>query len=170
MRLQLNKVGQFRGVFHCRTTVVKAQGLWALWSSLTPFAMHLTIQYTHNGLHCCTAGYILEPIHRKFRECRSNHGWFWNWCPIISLDYNSMWNHTIGMWQIYFSLSFMFLPLIDLLALNVALLFHWEVDLIVLGNSILYCNKGHSLDSRGNWQEKPSLFIKFLCFMSCKLT
>ncbi|XP_057867567.2 mitochondrial succinate-fumarate transporter 1 [Cryptomeria japonica] len=45
-RLQLDRVGQYRGIAHCGTTIAKTEGVRALWKGLTPFATHLTLKYT----------------------------------------------------------------------------------------------------------------------------
>uniref|UniRef100_A0A0D6R083 Mitochondrial succinate-fumarate transporter 1-like n=1 Tax=Araucaria cunninghamii TaxID=56994 RepID=A0A0D6R083_ARACU len=45
-RLQLDRVGQYRGILHCGTTIAKKEGVRALWKGLTPFATHLTLKYT----------------------------------------------------------------------------------------------------------------------------
>ena len=45
-RLQLDRVGHYRGILHCGTTIAKTEGLRALWKGLTPFATHLTLKYT----------------------------------------------------------------------------------------------------------------------------
>ncbi|KAJ0979371.1 hypothetical protein J5N97_014845 [Dioscorea zingiberensis] len=44
-RLQLDRTGQYRGILHCGTTVVRTEGVRALWKGLTPFATHLTLKY-----------------------------------------------------------------------------------------------------------------------------
>ncbi|EPS69267.1 hypothetical protein M569_05501 [Genlisea aurea] len=44
-RLQLDRSGAYRGIFHCGGTVVRAEGVRALWKGLTPFATHLTLKY-----------------------------------------------------------------------------------------------------------------------------
>lgn len=45
-RLQLDRSGNYKGIFHCGTTVAKTEGVRALWKGLTPFATHLTLKYT----------------------------------------------------------------------------------------------------------------------------
>ncbi|KAL8089746.1 mitochondrial succinate-fumarate transporter 1 [Apium graveolens] len=44
-RLQLDRSGSYKGIIHCGTTVVKTEGVRALWKGLTPFATHLTLKY-----------------------------------------------------------------------------------------------------------------------------
>ncbi|KAF2938749.1 hypothetical protein DAI22_03g140500 [Oryza sativa Japonica Group] len=44
-RLQLDRSGAYRGIAHCGTTVVRSEGVRALWKGLTPFATHLTLKY-----------------------------------------------------------------------------------------------------------------------------
>lgn len=44
-RLQLDRVGKYSGIYNCGTTVIKEEGLRALWKGLTPFATHLTLKY-----------------------------------------------------------------------------------------------------------------------------
>ena len=45
-RLQLDRSGNYKGIVHCGTTIVRTEGLRALWKGLTPFATHLTLKYT----------------------------------------------------------------------------------------------------------------------------
>lgn len=45
-RLQLDRVGHYRGILHCGTTIASTEGVRALWKGLTPFATHLTLKYT----------------------------------------------------------------------------------------------------------------------------
>jgi solute carrier family 25 citrate transporter 1 len=45
-RLQLDHAKQYKGIVHCGSTVVKTEGVRALWKGLTPFATHLTLKYT----------------------------------------------------------------------------------------------------------------------------
>ncbi|XP_010423946.1 PREDICTED: mitochondrial succinate-fumarate transporter 1-like [Camelina sativa] len=45
-RLQLDRVGAYKGIAHCGSTVVRTEGVRALWKGLTPFATHLTLKYT----------------------------------------------------------------------------------------------------------------------------
>lgn len=45
-RLQLDHAKLYKGIWHCGTTVVKQEGVRALWKGLTPFATHLTLKYT----------------------------------------------------------------------------------------------------------------------------
>lgn len=45
-RLQLDRAKQYKGILHCASTIVKEEGLRALWKGLTPFATHLTLKYT----------------------------------------------------------------------------------------------------------------------------
>ncbi|XP_008789132.2 mitochondrial succinate-fumarate transporter 1 [Phoenix dactylifera] len=44
-RLQLDRSGNYRGIAHCGATVVRTEGVRALWKGLTPFATHLTLKY-----------------------------------------------------------------------------------------------------------------------------
>lgn len=44
-RLQLDRSGTYKGIFHCGATVAKTEGVRALWKGLTPFATHLTLKY-----------------------------------------------------------------------------------------------------------------------------
>ncbi|XP_047330870.1 mitochondrial succinate-fumarate transporter 1 [Impatiens glandulifera] len=44
-RLQLDRAGAYKGIAHCGTTVVRTEGVRALWKGLTPFATHLTLKY-----------------------------------------------------------------------------------------------------------------------------
>ncbi|KAF5476292.1 hypothetical protein F2P56_008023 [Juglans regia] len=44
-RLQLDRSGTYKGIIHCGTTIVRTEGVRALWKGLTPFAMHLTLKY-----------------------------------------------------------------------------------------------------------------------------
>ncbi|KAI7999022.1 Mitochondrial succinate-fumarate transporter 1 [Camellia lanceoleosa] len=44
-RLQLDRSGAYKGIFHCGTTIVRTEGVRALWKGLTPFATHLTLKY-----------------------------------------------------------------------------------------------------------------------------
>ncbi|XP_071702877.1 mitochondrial succinate-fumarate transporter 1-like [Rutidosis leptorrhynchoides] len=44
-RLQLDRVGAYKGIIHCGSTTVKTEGVRALWKGLTPFATHLTLKY-----------------------------------------------------------------------------------------------------------------------------
>lgn len=45
-RLQLDRGGAYKGIAHCGSTVVRTEGVRALWKGLTPFATHLTLKYT----------------------------------------------------------------------------------------------------------------------------
>ncbi|KAI4338922.1 hypothetical protein MLD38_023927 [Melastoma candidum] len=45
-RLQLDKEGAYKGILHCGRTIVRTEGVRALWKGLTPFATHLTLKYT----------------------------------------------------------------------------------------------------------------------------
>jgi hypothetical protein len=42
----LDHAKAYKGIWHCGTTVVKQEGVRALWKGLTPFATHLTLKYT----------------------------------------------------------------------------------------------------------------------------
>ncbi|KAF5773700.1 putative mitochondrial carrier protein [Helianthus annuus] len=44
-RLQLDRTGTYKGIFHCGSTTVKTEGVRAMWKGLTPFATHLTLKY-----------------------------------------------------------------------------------------------------------------------------
>lgn len=44
-RLQLDKTGQYKGIYDCGRKVVNEEGVRALWKGLTPFATHLTLKY-----------------------------------------------------------------------------------------------------------------------------
>ncbi|CAL5422784.1 unnamed protein product [Camellia sinensis] len=44
-RLQLDRSGAYKGIVHCGTTIVRTEGVRALWKGLTPFATHLTLKY-----------------------------------------------------------------------------------------------------------------------------
>lgn len=44
-RLQLDRSGAYKGIFHCGSTTIKNEGVRALWKGLTPFATHLTLKY-----------------------------------------------------------------------------------------------------------------------------
>ncbi|KAJ6968935.1 hypothetical protein D5086_029642 [Populus alba] len=45
-RLQLDRSGNYKGIIHCGSTIVRTEGVRALWKGLTPFATHLTLKYT----------------------------------------------------------------------------------------------------------------------------
>lgn len=45
-RLQLDPRKEYRGIWHCGTSIVEREGVRALWKGLTPFATHLTLKYT----------------------------------------------------------------------------------------------------------------------------
>jgi solute carrier family 25 citrate transporter 1 len=44
-RLQLDKSGKYKGMFHCLRTVAAEEGAMALYKGLTPFVTHLTLKY-----------------------------------------------------------------------------------------------------------------------------
>ncbi|KAL3510193.1 hypothetical protein ACH5RR_029594 [Cinchona calisaya] len=44
-RLQLDRSGHYKGIAHCGSTIVRNEGVRALWKGLTPFATHLTLKY-----------------------------------------------------------------------------------------------------------------------------
>lgn len=44
-RLQLDNAGKYKGIFNCGQTIVREEGVKALWKGLTPFATHLTLKY-----------------------------------------------------------------------------------------------------------------------------
>ncbi|KAF3772194.1 Mitochondrial succinate-fumarate transporter 1 [Nymphaea thermarum] len=45
-RLQLDRSGSYQGIAHCGRTIIRSEGVRALWKGLTPFATHLTLKYT----------------------------------------------------------------------------------------------------------------------------
>lgn len=45
-RLQLDRSGNYKGIVHCGSTIVRNEGPRALWKGLTPFATHLTLKYS----------------------------------------------------------------------------------------------------------------------------
>lgn len=45
-RLQLDRAKQYKGILHCGRTIVRDEGVRALWKGLTPFSTHLTLKYT----------------------------------------------------------------------------------------------------------------------------
>lgn len=44
-RLQLDKVGKYKGIYHCGSTIAAEEGVKALWKGVVPFATHLTFKY-----------------------------------------------------------------------------------------------------------------------------
>ncbi|KAK6943154.1 Mitochondrial substrate/solute carrier [Dillenia turbinata] len=44
-RLQLDRSGAYKGIVHCGSTIIRTEGVRALWKGLTPFATHLTLKY-----------------------------------------------------------------------------------------------------------------------------
>jgi len=44
-RLQLDKTGKYKGMFHCLRTIAQEEGFSALYKGLTPFITHLTLKY-----------------------------------------------------------------------------------------------------------------------------
>lgn len=44
-RLQLDRTGSYKGIIHCGNTIIRTEGVRALWKGLTPFATHLTLKY-----------------------------------------------------------------------------------------------------------------------------
>lgn len=44
-QLQLDRSGTYKGIIHCGATIVRTEGVRALWKGLTPFATHLTLKY-----------------------------------------------------------------------------------------------------------------------------
>lgn len=44
-RLQLDKIGKYHGIYHCGSTIIKEEGVGALWKGVVPFATHLTGKY-----------------------------------------------------------------------------------------------------------------------------
>ncbi|XP_042052024.1 mitochondrial succinate-fumarate transporter 1-like [Salvia splendens] len=44
-RLQLDRTGSYKGILHCGSTIVRNEGVRALWKGLTPFSTHLTLKY-----------------------------------------------------------------------------------------------------------------------------
>lgn len=43
-RLQLDKTGAYRGIWHCGRSIATSEGLVSLWKGLAPFATHLTLK------------------------------------------------------------------------------------------------------------------------------
>ena len=39
------QISTFTGIYHCGETIIKEEGVRALWKGLTPFAVHLTLKY-----------------------------------------------------------------------------------------------------------------------------
>lgn len=44
-RLQLDKVGKYKGIIHCGSTIIKEESVGSLWKGVAPFATHLTFKY-----------------------------------------------------------------------------------------------------------------------------
>ncbi|KAF0692519.1 Aste57867_16413 [Aphanomyces stellatus] len=44
-RLQLDRTGMYKGMWHCGKTIYETEGGLALYKGLTPFVMHLTLKY-----------------------------------------------------------------------------------------------------------------------------
>mmetsp|Transcript_23908 Transcript_23908/g.32884 ORF Transcript_23908/g.32884 Transcript_23908/m.32884 type:complete len:320 (-) Transcript_23908:131-1090(-) len=44
-RIQLDSVGKYKGIANCGNTIIREEGVKALWKGLTPFATHLTLKY-----------------------------------------------------------------------------------------------------------------------------
>ncbi|XP_057805441.1 mitochondrial succinate-fumarate transporter 1 [Salvia miltiorrhiza] len=44
-RLQLDRTGSYKGIANCGTTIIRNEGVRALWKGLTPFSTHLTLKY-----------------------------------------------------------------------------------------------------------------------------
>ncbi|GAX83743.1 hypothetical protein CEUSTIGMA_g11168.t1 [Chlamydomonas eustigma] len=44
-RIQLDKVGKYKGIVQTGQTIIKEEGVRSLWKGLTPFATHLTLKY-----------------------------------------------------------------------------------------------------------------------------
>ena len=44
-RLQLDRVGQYRGILNCGSTIVRQEGVEALWKGVVPFTTHLMMKY-----------------------------------------------------------------------------------------------------------------------------
>jgi solute carrier family 25 citrate transporter 1 len=77
MRLQLDKVGKYKGFFHYDTIVVKPEGVRALWSGLTPFVMHLTTKYSlRMGSNSMLQGAFLDPFIGNPRNSSRVMGFF----------------------------------------------------------------------------------------------
>lgn len=44
-RLQLDKSKQYHGIRHCGETIIRTEGVAALWKGVIPFSTHLTFKY-----------------------------------------------------------------------------------------------------------------------------
>lgn len=44
-RLQLDKTNQYNGIRHCGQTIIRTEGVAALWKGVIPFSTHLTFKY-----------------------------------------------------------------------------------------------------------------------------
>jgi solute carrier family 25 (mitochondrial citrate transporter), member 1 len=44
-RLQLDKAKQYNGIAHCGQTIMRTEGVRALWKGVVPFSTHLTFKY-----------------------------------------------------------------------------------------------------------------------------
>lgn len=44
-RLQLDKTKQYKGIAHCGQTIMRTEGVAALWKGVIPFSTHLTFKY-----------------------------------------------------------------------------------------------------------------------------
>lgn len=70
-RLQLDRSGNYKGIVHCGATIVRSEGVRALWKGLTPFATHLTLKYTlRMGSNAALQSVFKDPETGKI----SNHG------------------------------------------------------------------------------------------------
>lgn len=70
-RLQLDRSGAYKGIMHCGGTVVRTEGVRALWKGLTPFATHLTLKYT---LRMGSNALLQSPFKDPTTGHISNHG------------------------------------------------------------------------------------------------
>ncbi|KAF7144898.1 hypothetical protein RHSIM_Rhsim04G0103700 [Rhododendron simsii] len=65
-RLQLDRSCSYRGIIHCGATIVRTEGVRALWKGLTPFATHLTLRMGSNA--------VIQAAFRDPRTGELNHG------------------------------------------------------------------------------------------------
>ncbi|KAK7278383.1 hypothetical protein RJT34_23411 [Clitoria ternatea] len=70
-RLQLDRLGNYKGIVHCGTTIAQAEGMRALWKGLTPFATHLTLKYALR----MGSNAVLQSVFKDLETGKvSNHG------------------------------------------------------------------------------------------------
>ena len=56
------------GIYHCGETIIKEEGVRALWKGLTPFAVHLTLKYAlRMGTNAMYQSVLRDEV------CRSQH-------------------------------------------------------------------------------------------------